>query len=56
MMDKRSSGMKRGKDNQRIGRYFVNFLHRVGERTIAGPRRSYFRQTKQRERVAPREL
>ena len=34
MVEQRSSGVKRGKDNQRIGRHFMNFLYRAGERTI----------------------
>ncbi len=56
MVDKRSRGVKRGEDDQRVGRHFMDFLHRAGERTIAGPRRNDLGEAEQRQRIAAREL
>src|SRR5690349_16601885 len=56
MVDKRSSRVKRSKDNQRIGRHFMNLLYRAGECTVTDPWRGYLSQTKQGERVAACEL
>ena len=52
MVNKRGGGVKRGEDNQRVGCHFMDFLHRAGQRAIAGPWRNDFGQTEQRERIA----